>query len=130
MTALPDDVLALLDGPNIAHVATLLPNGSPHTVPVWIGIEGDRVAFQTSPGSRKARNLERDPRVAISLTAHDKPTSMATVRGHVAERLEDDPAWDVIDRLSHKYIGGPYPLRTDRVVFLIEPDHAWAQNFG
>ena len=130
VTALPDDVRALVDGPNIAHVATLLPDGSPHSVPVWIGVEGDRVAFLTSPGSRKARNLERDPRVAFSVTAHDQPTSMATVRGRVAERLEDDPAWEVIDRLSHKYTGGPYPLRTDRVVFLVEPERAWAQNFG
>jgi PPOX class probable F420-dependent enzyme len=130
MTALPDDVRALFDGPNTAHVATLLPDGSPHSVPVWIGVEGDHVVFLTSPGSRKARNLEGDPRVAISVTAHDQSSSMATVRGRVAERLEGDPAWEVIDRLAHKYIGGPYPLRTDRVVFRVEPERAWAQDFG
>jgi len=55
---------------------------------------------------------------------------MAGVRGRVAERLEGDAAWEVIDRISHKYTGGPYPLRTDRVVFLIEPEHAWAQAYG
>jgi PPOX class probable F420-dependent enzyme len=130
MTALPEHVQALVDGPNQAHVATLLPDGSPHSVPVWIGLEGDRIAFLTSPGSRKARNLERDPRVAISVTAHDQPFTMASIRGRVTERLEGDPAWEVIDRLSHKYIGQPYEPRTDRVVFLIEPDHAWGQAFG
>jgi PPOX class probable F420-dependent enzyme len=129
MTALPDDVRALFDGANYAHVATLMPDGSPHSVPVWIGMEGDHVAFLTSPGSRKARNLERDPRVAISVTAHDQPFAMASVRG-IAERLEGDAAWEVIDRIAHKYIGQPYPLRTDRVVFLVEPEHAWAQTFG
>jgi hypothetical protein len=55
---------------------------------------------------------------------------MAGVRGRVAKRLEGDAAWEVIDRISHKYTGAPYPLRTDRVVFLVEPDHAWAQAFG
>jgi PPOX class probable F420-dependent enzyme len=130
MTALPDDVRALFEGPNYAHVATLMPDGGPHSVPVWIAVEAGRVAFLTSPGSRKARNLERDPRVAISVTAHDQPFTMAGVRGRVLERLEGDPAWEVIDRISHKYTGAPYPLRTDRVVFLVEPEHAWMQAYG
>jgi PPOX class probable F420-dependent enzyme len=129
MSSLPDDVRALLDGPNYAHVATLMPDGSPHSVPVWIGLEAGRVAFLTSPDSRKARNLERDPRVAISVTAHDRPFTMASVRGR-AQRLEGDAAWEVIDRIAHKYTGQPYPLRTDRVVFLVDPEHAWAQAFG
>jgi PPOX class probable F420-dependent enzyme len=130
MTALPEDVHALVDGPNHAHVATLLPDGGPHSVPVWIGMEGDRIAFLTSPVSRKARNLERDPRVAISVTAHDQPFTMASIRGRVVKRLEDDPAWEVIDRLSHKYIGQPYDRGLDRVVFLVEPEHAWGQALG
>jgi PPOX class probable F420-dependent enzyme len=130
MTKLPDDVRALFDGPNYAHVATLLPDGAPHTVPVWIGLEAGRIAFLTGPHSRKARNLERDPRLAISVTDHSNPFAMAEVRGRVSERLEGDPAWAVIDRLSHKYIGQPYPERTGRVVYLVEPEHAWAQSFS
>ena len=120
------DVRALFEGPNTAHVATLMPDGAPPSVPVWIGIEGDRVAFLTSPGSRKARNIDHDPRVAISVTAHDQPFSMACVRGRIAARVEGDAAWEIIDRISHKYTGGPYQPREDRVVFLVEPDHAWA----
>jgi PPOX class probable F420-dependent enzyme len=129
MTALPDDVRALFEGPNIGHVATLMPDGSPHTVPVWLGVEDGRIAFLTSLSSRKGRNLARDPRVAISVTAHDNPFAMAAVRGR-AEVLEGDPAWEIIDRIAYKYIGGPYPQRTDRVVFLVAPEHAWAQAFG
>jgi PPOX class probable F420-dependent enzyme len=124
-----EDVRSLLAGTPIAHAATLLPDGSPHSVPVWVGIEDDRVAFLTSPGSRKARNLARDPRISISLTEDGKPTTMAQVRGR-AERVEGDAAWEIIDRLSGKYIGGPYPLREDRVVFLVEPERAWAQAFA
>jgi hypothetical protein len=55
---------------------------------------------------------------------------MALVRGRVIARLDGEPAWDVIDRLSHTYTGQPYPLRTDRVIFLIEPEHARTQAFG
>ena len=130
MTGLPDDVRVLLDGPNYAHVATLMPDGGPHSVPVWIAAVGDRVAFLTSPGSRKARNLEHDTRVAISVTAHDQPFTMAAIRGRVVQRVEGDAAWEVIDRISHKYTGQPYAPRTDRVVFLVEPEHAWAQALG
>ena len=46
----------------------MLPDDAPHSVPVWIGLERDQVAFLTGPGSRKARNLVGDPRVAISIT--------------------------------------------------------------
>jgi PPOX class probable F420-dependent enzyme len=127
---LPDDVRALFEGANIAHVATLLPDGAPHSVPVWVGLEGDRIAFLTGPGSRKARNLELDPRVSISVTDHERPFVMAQVRGRVVERMEGDPAWAVIDRLSGKYTGAPYPVREDRVIFLVEPQHAWGLSYA
>jgi PPOX class probable F420-dependent enzyme len=127
---LDDELRRLLDGTPIAHVATILPDGSPHSVPVWVGLEEGRVAFLTSPGSRKARNLDRDPRLCISLTENGKPTTMAQIRGRVSERREGDAAFEIVDRISEKYIGGPYPLREDRVVFLVEPDRAWAQAFA
>src|SRR4051794_12257354 len=127
---LPPDVRALFEAPNIAHVATLMGDGAPHSVPMWIGLEGDRVAFLTSPNSVKARNLQRDPRVCISVTDAAQPTTMAQVRGRLTEMLDGDAGWAGIDRIAHKYIGAPYPLRSDRVLFLIEADRAWAQAFG
>ncbi|MET7426686.1 PPOX class F420-dependent oxidoreductase [Dactylosporangium sp. NPDC005555] len=130
MPELAADVARLVEDVNYAHIATLLPDGSPHSVPVWIDREGDRVAILTGPGSRKARNVAHDPRVAISITDHAQPYSTALIRGRVTEVLDGDDAWRIIDRISTKYTGGPYPLRTDRVVLLIEPDHAQAQSFG
>ncbi|MBV9382215.1 MAG: PPOX class F420-dependent oxidoreductase [Streptosporangiaceae bacterium] len=127
---LPTDVRALFEAPNYAHLATILPGGAPHSVPVWAGIEDGKIVFFTSPNSRKARNLAADPRVAISVTDRENPYLMALVRGHVIVRLEGDPVWDIIDRLSRKYTGQPYPLRTDRVVFLAEADHVRAQRYG
>jgi PPOX class probable F420-dependent enzyme len=130
MTQLPPEVRALFDAPNTAHVATVMRDGAPHCVPMWIGVEGDRLAFLSSPTSVKGRNLHRDPRVSISVTDAANPHSMAQVRGRVGEILDGDPAWEVIDRISHKYIGVPYPLRTDRVIFLVDAERAWAQAFG
>ncbi len=130
MSELPERVRALFEGPNFAHVATVLPDGSPHSVPVWVGLEGDRIAFLTGPESRKARNIEQEPRVAISINAQDQPYTMAQVRGRVTECLEGAPAWDIIDRISRKYTGKPYPQRTDRVVFLVHPDRALDRQFA
>jgi PPOX class probable F420-dependent enzyme len=130
MKQLPDAVRALFDGANYAHIATLLPDGAPHSVPVWVGVEGTQVAFLTSPSSRKAQNIHRDPRVAISITQRDRPFVMAQIRGRVVQRIEGDAAWTIIDRISQKYIGQPYEPRSDRVVFLVEPDAASAMSLG
>jgi PPOX class probable F420-dependent enzyme len=130
MTAMTADVRRLVERPNYAHIATLMPDGAPHSVPVWIDLEGDNLAFLTGPGSRKARNLERDPRVAISIIDVDQPHASALIRGQVLERVEGDRAWEIIDRISQKYTGKPYPLRTGRIIFLIKPDHAQAVTFG
>jgi PPOX class probable F420-dependent enzyme len=129
MSKLSADLIRLIDEANTAHLATLLPDGAPHSVPMWIGRDGDRLAFLTSPGSRKARNLDRDPRVAISLTNRDKPNDMAYLRGRVAERVEGDRAWQIIDAMADKYIGMPYPLREDRIVYLVDVEHAGALSF-
>jgi len=125
-----EPVRRLIDGANYAHLATLLPNGGQHSVPMWVGMENGRIAVMTSLNSRKARNLERDPRVALSITDHDRPLVMATLRGRVTERVDGDRGWTIIDRLSQKYIGQPYPLRTDRVIYLIQPEYAHAATYG
>ena len=65
--ALSNEIRVLLDGPNFAHLATLMPDGSPQSVPVWVGREGDRILICTGEGSLKAENTRRDPRVALSI---------------------------------------------------------------
>ena len=85
MAELGEDVRALLEAPNFAHLATVQPDGSPHSVPVWVRLEGDRIAFFTQPGSRKAQNLARDPRVALSLTDLENPYLSAWARGQVVK---------------------------------------------
>jgi PPOX class probable F420-dependent enzyme len=119
---LEPDVRRALDGTALAHLATVLPDGSPHTVPLWVGTRGDQVVFLTGPDSRKARNLRRDPRVALSLTAADNPFTPVIVRGRVVEWLTGDAAWEVVDQLAAKYIGAPYSRELERVVAVIEPE--------
>ena len=112
----------MLDGTSIAHLATVLPDGAPHSVPVFVGTHDDQVAIFTGPGSRKARNLRRDPRVAISLTSADNPFEPIMLRGRVVDWIEGDAAWEIVDRIQIKYTGQPYPRGQERVVVLIEPD--------
>jgi PPOX class probable F420-dependent enzyme len=116
------NVRAVLDSTAIAHLATVLPDGAPHTVPVWVGTRGDHVAIITGPDSRKARNLRRDPRVALSMTPVDNPFEPVIIRGRVVEWIEGDAAWEIVDRIAMKYIGGPYDRGQQRVVALIQPD--------
>jgi PPOX class probable F420-dependent enzyme len=120
---LDPEVRELLDGTPIAHLATLLPDGSPHSVPLWIGTHGDHVAIMTGPGSRKARNLRRDPRVAISLTPVDGTFPPVMLRGRVVKWLEGDEGWAAVDGIATKYTGQPYGRDQERVVALIEVDH-------
>jgi PPOX class probable F420-dependent enzyme len=123
MSELPDEVRSLLAGPNIAHIATLLPDGSPHSVAVWAGLEGEHAVFFTQESSRKARNLRADPRVAISIVDRANPYATCWIRGRVVGTLGGDEALEVIDRLSVKYTGEPFPMRSG-TVFEIEAERA------
>jgi PPOX class probable F420-dependent enzyme len=70
---LSDDVKRLIDGPNFAHLATIMADGSPQVAPVWVSRDGDRVLIGTSSTSLKARNAARDPRVALSVIDFANP---------------------------------------------------------
>jgi PPOX class probable F420-dependent enzyme len=120
---LAPEVRTALEAAPLVHVATVLPDGAPHTVPIWAAPHGDdRIAILTGPDSLKARNLRRDPRVALSLTPVDNPFLPISVRGRVVEWIEGDEAWEIIDPIAMKYIGQPYDHSVDRVVLLIEPE--------
>jgi PPOX class probable F420-dependent enzyme len=115
-------VRTVLDSTAIAHLATLLPDGAPHSIPVWIGTRGDHIVIITGPHSQKARNLRRDPRVAISLTPPENPFQAVIIRGRVVEWIDGDAGWEIVDEIAKKYIGQPYGREQERVALLIEPD--------
>ncbi len=122
-TAIPAEVKHLLDGANFAHLATLLPDGSPQSVPVWVGRDGERVVICTGENSLKARNTARDPRVSLSIVATQNPYEEAQLRGRVVER-RPDPQLKVMDPISIKYTRKPFPFRSPeaRVALYIELD--------
>jgi PPOX class probable F420-dependent enzyme len=119
MPGIPDDVRPLLEGRNFAHLATVDADGAPHSVAIWIGTEGDRVAFFTQTGSRKARNLARDPRVALSLVDRSNPYRSARLRGRVVETRTGEAALPLIDAIAVRYTGRPFPMRSG-TIFLVE----------
>ena len=130
MDTLPDAVHELLERPNIAHVATLMPDWAPHVSATWIGVEDGQPVVFTEPGSRKARNLDADPRLSVSVVDHDNPLRGVHLRGRVARRVEGDEAWAIIDRLSHVYQGGPYPRDLELVVYVVDVDRAVAHDYS
>ena len=127
---LDDEARDLFAGPNIAHIATLLPDGGPHSAPMMIDVEGEYLAFFTSPNSRKARNLAADDRVAISVAHRENLVRSALVRGRVVERVGGEAGWQIVDRIFAKYTGGPYPRGEDREAFLVAPTHVRVPTFG
>lgn len=123
MTRLPGKAVDLIERPNFAHLATLLPDGSPHVTPMWIGRDDDLLTMNTAVGRVKYYNVQRDPRVAVSLHDQRDPYARVIVRGHVVEVTESEAVPD-IHRLAHKYLGRDFPLPPGqtRVVIRIEPD--------
>jgi PPOX class probable F420-dependent enzyme len=123
--ALAPEIKQLVDRANFAHLGTLMPDGSPQSVPIWIGREGEHLVVCTGEGSLKAKNTRRDPRVALSIVDFDNPYEEVQIRGRVIER-RPDPELKVMDAISHKYIGKPFPMRSPegRVSLIIEVDKA------
>ena len=103
------------------HLASVLPSGAPHSIPLWAIYENGRIAFFTQPSSRKARNIARDPRVALSVVDSTNPYRNVQIRGLVVETVEGDAALEIIDRISQYYIGRPFPMRSGNV-YWVEPE--------
>jgi PPOX class probable F420-dependent enzyme len=122
---LSSEIKALLDGPNFAHLATLMPDGSPQSAPVWVGREGDRILICTGEGSLKARNTLRDPRVSLSIVDFRDPYQEGQLRGFVVERRPDGD-FKYLDPIALKYTGKPFPFRSPqgRVALVIEIEKA------
>ena len=126
---LPDELKAMLDGPNFATLVTLMPDGSPQASTMWVDRQADRIRFNTAEGRTKPRNMDRDPRVAVSIFAREDPYQAFSIRGRVVEkRLEG--ADDHIDALAGKYLGvDEYPYRVPgqvRIIYLVEADRVAA----
>ena len=105
---LPDGLVALLRRPAPCFVATVMPDGSPQLTETWVDTDGDHVVINVVEGRQKARNVARDPRVAVNVADPDQPARYWGVRGRVVETTTEGGA-EHIEELSQKYLGRPYP---------------------
>jgi len=124
MPSIPQSYLDLFQKPAIAHLATVMPDGSPQVTPVWVDYDGLHVVINTARGRVKARNMPLDAKVAIAITDPDNPYRYLQVRGRVALITEKD-AVDHINQLSIRYTGRPFrSIANDevRVIYKILPE--------
>lgn len=126
-TPLPPELDSFLTQPNPAVIASLRPDGSPHTAATWYLWEGGRVLVNMDESRRRLEYLRADPRVSITVMGQDDWYHHVTLVGRAA--LEPDPQLEAIDRLSRHYTGEPYSQRDrGRVSAWIEVEswHSWA----
>lgn len=116
---IPSAVSEFLEAPNLATVATLGADGAPQATVVWFLLEGDQVLINTKAGRVKALNLDRDPRVALTVFDCGAPYRSIQMRGVVTERRVGAAASEDIHRLSRRYVGHDFERSEVRISYLI-----------
>jgi PPOX class probable F420-dependent enzyme len=125
---LPSEVDEFLRQPNPAVVATLRPDGSPHTVATWYDWDGAHVLLNMDESRLRLRFMRRDPHAALTALGADSWYSHVSLIGRIVS-IEDDPELRDIDRLALRYTGREFRSRdARRVSAWLEPDrwHAWS----
>nr|WP_240942778.1 PPOX class F420-dependent oxidoreductase [Planosporangium thailandense] len=105
---MPDDLLALLHQPSTCFLATVMADGSPHLTQTWADTDGRHILINSVQGFQKIKNIERDPRVALTISDPRSPARYYAIRGWVVN-VTTDGARDHIEQLSQRYLGAPYP---------------------
>ncbi len=128
---LPESLLTLLRGKATCYLATTMPDGSPQLTQTWVDTDGSHVVINTVAGFQKVRNVERDPRVAVTIADPEKPSRYVAVRGRVVSATTEGGA-EHIEALSLRYLGRPYAWYGGRdqvrVILRIEADKIHAMG--
>ncbi|PRX96102.1 PPOX class F420-dependent oxidoreductase [Allonocardiopsis opalescens] len=130
MSVIPSEREDILHKLAFAHIATIGPNGEPQSSPVWFEWDGTFVKFSQTSTRQKFRNLERDPRIALSVHDPDNPYRYLEIRGRV-ERFDRDHGDAFINAMAKKYLGEDvYPWAQpgdERHVVVVRPEHTTQQ---
>lgn len=122
----PEKFRPILETKALAHLATLMKDGTPQVSPVWFDTVGDRIRVNSARGRTKDLNMKARPQVALSIVDPENDYRHIALRGRVVE-ITEQGADDVIDGLAKKYLGADkYPFRQPgevRVTYLIEIDN-------
>ncbi len=125
MTEIPTMFLDLLrdEKKAFAHLATIMPDGSPQNTPVWFDYVDGKIRVNSARGRTKVRNMKEGAKVALSIMDPDNSDRYVQLRGTVTRVRQDDVAAAHIDSLAFKYMGldkNPYAKAEDvRVMFEI-----------
>ena len=127
---LDPDLARFARAKHFAALTTLMPDGQPQTQIMWVDADDDALVINTEVGRQKFRNVERDPRVTVTIFDDENPYRYIEARGRVVETIHGDPARENIDELSQKYMGGPYanPIGSPRVMLRIVPEQIHRNN--
>jgi PPOX class probable F420-dependent enzyme len=107
-THLGDELVALLRSGATCYLATTMPDGSPQLTQTWVDTDGEQVLINTVVGYQKAKNIARDPRVALTVSDPANPSRYHEIRGLVVDTTTDGGT-EHIEALAQRYLGGPYP---------------------
>ena len=122
---IPDSHKDILESKAVAHIATIGPDGGPQNNPVWFDWNGDHLIFSQTKTRKKYANLQRDPRIAISIVDPENIYRYVEIRGTV-ERIDEDQDNAFINSMAKKYMGQevyPWHQPTDeRVVVYVKPE--------
>jgi PPOX class probable F420-dependent enzyme len=85
-----------------------MPDGSPQMTQTWVDTDGEHIIINTVKGFQKVKNVERDPRVAVSISDPSNPSRYYAIRGRVLDITTEGGA-EHIEALAQRYLGSPYP---------------------
>jgi PPOX class probable F420-dependent enzyme len=124
------DLKRLATTKNFAALSTLAADGQPRTHVMWVDADDEHVLINTEVHREKFKDLERDPRVTITVIDHENPYQYVEARGRVVETVRGTDARDHIDALSHRYNGRDYPapIQSERVIVKIAPEKLHKNN--
>jgi PPOX class probable F420-dependent enzyme len=126
-----DDAIAtLVKGPNFAALTTLTPSGAPSTHVMWVDADDDHVLINTEVHRVKYRNMQRDPRVAITIWDSQDPYRYVEVRGRVVDEIRGPDARAHIDACAQRYTGTDFTheVVSERAILRIAPDRVVRKN--
>ncbi len=122
---LTEELIVLLRQRSTCYIATTMDDGSPQMTQTWVDTDGEHIIINSVQGYVKVKNIARDPRVAVAISAPDNPSRYFQIRGRVVN-VTTDGAAEHIEMLAQKYLGTPYPWFGGRdqvrVIMAIEPE--------
>jgi len=105
MASLSDALIQqLLTGRYIASLATHLPDGSIHVVAVWYWFNGSHIYVATSTRTRKARNIQSNPKISLMIDARDRDASFGANITGTAKFVTDDASKKLNLEIHQKYL--------------------------